>query len=195
MSSTPTPAPAPAASKPIRTWKRIALISVFGGAGFAVVISAIVGLAIWYMSRTKPPKPWNANAIKATFDYVDTTGDNNDIVFYYILENTTNQDYSVPSKDSMHLTGRLLREKELSEFDSYEKIHYPIFIPAKKRLRFAIEIPYPYPERISPSASTDEQREYRKGIGKYLKKEAGNLDGFELFDSGHRYEIDFPAGW
>jgi hypothetical protein len=32
-------------------------------------------------------------------------------------------------------------------------------------------------------------------VAAFLAKDATNLDGFVLFDTGNKYEIDFPSGW
>jgi len=36
-----------------------------------------------------PPKPWDKKAITAIYDFVDTEGEKNTIVFYYTLQNNT----------------------------------------------------------------------------------------------------------
>ena len=72
------------------TWKRIALISAAFGVGFAVAISIIGGLTIWYQDR---PRPWNDRAITGTFGglEVDTqpSGASYKVVFQFNLQNNT----------------------------------------------------------------------------------------------------------
>jgi hypothetical protein len=47
------------------SWKKLALITFFSGAGFALVLVLVIGTFIWYSSRPKPQKPWNTDAIVA----------------------------------------------------------------------------------------------------------------------------------
>lgn len=50
--------------KAFSTWKRIAIISFFGGLGVAVVAVALFVSVLWYSNR---PKQWNAQAIRAHY--------------------------------------------------------------------------------------------------------------------------------
>jgi hypothetical protein len=55
---------------------------------------------------------------------------------------------------------------------------------------------YPVTENFGPDPKTKE--EYRKKwklIADYMKKEFSNLDGFGVFDSTNRYQINLPNGW
>jgi len=56
----------------MKSWKKFLLIGAGFGAGFAVLAGILVGGVIWYDSRPQKPKPWNATAILATFEYPDT---------------------------------------------------------------------------------------------------------------------------
>jgi hypothetical protein len=47
----------------MENWKRILLRSAGCGGGFAVVLSAILGTALWWSGRPAKPKPWNTQAI------------------------------------------------------------------------------------------------------------------------------------
>jgi hypothetical protein len=77
------------------------------GAGFAVIMAAVLGAWIGYQRRLTKPKPWNAKVITSTFDYPNVEfgepeGQNGfqpeGIVLYYTLENTTDIDYLMPSQ-------------------------------------------------------------------------------------------------
>jgi hypothetical protein len=59
----------------------------------------------------------------------------------------------------------------------------------------SIIIPYPYPIKEKDKPTRDEQKQYTTNVAKYVTDEMGNLDGFVLFDTLNRYEIDFPNGW
>jgi len=121
--------------------------------------------------------------------------DNNDIVIYYTLENTTAFDYRVEDGHDVTMSATLQKEKSLSRFSQQEKIDYPIFVPAKKRVRFAVHLPYPYPVKEKNNDTLEERRKYTAAVEKYVVNEMGNLDGFDLLDETNRYEIIFPGGW
>lgn len=50
--------------KAFSSWKRVAIISFFGGLGVAVVACALFAFVLWYSNR---PKQWNAQAIRAHY--------------------------------------------------------------------------------------------------------------------------------
>jgi hypothetical protein len=179
-------------------WKLSLLTGVGWGLGTALGLAILVGGFLWYDSRPKPPIPpkaWNSSAIKAEYDYADTEGDSNEVAVYYTLENMTDFDYRVEDGQNMMMSAKLEREKELSPFNNVQKIDYPIFVPAKKRVRFAIHLNYPYTVKEKDNADVNERRAYRQGVEKYIADELGNLDGFDLLDETDRYEIIFPGGW
>ena len=164
----------------------------------AVGLVLLVGGFLWYQSRPKPrkpPKPWNTAAIKADFDRVDSEGKQNSLVFYYTLENTADFDYRVEDGHGILMSAKLLQQKNLSPFGEEEKVDYPIFVPAKKRVQFLVHIGYSCPDRAKENANLEERKRHRKAVENYVMDEMGNLDGFGLLDETNRYEIIFPAGW
>ena len=51
-------------------------------------------------------------------------------------------------------------------------------------------------ESFGPDPKTKEERRNQwKLIADYMKKEFANLDGFVVFDSTNRYQINLPNGW
>jgi hypothetical protein len=178
------------------TWKILLLRSAGFGAGFAIVLCAVAGTWFRYTSRPKPPKPWNKTAITAEYDYVRPGGEKDYLAFSYLLQNNTDFDYRVESDSGVEITGRLKKEKGFSTFaDHYVTADYPIFVPARTRVRVSLRVPYPYPimEKINPSE--DERKQYTTDVAQYVTDEMRNLGGFVLFDTANRYEIDFPGGW
>ena len=174
-------------------WKKILLRSMGFGAGFAIVLYAAVGVFVWCQGRPKPPKPWSKQAITAEYDYT-TTGDDNKIFFYYTLQNNTESDYRLDSDAQVELSARLKQEKALDSSGRIVTLDYPVFIPPKGRVRLKVKIPYTYPEH-DKEETTDERHEHNRKVAAFLAKDATNLDGFVLFDTGNKYEIDFPSGW
>ena len=179
-------------------WKKALLIGVGWGIGTVVGLAVVVGTYIWYDNRPKPPvppKPWNLSAIKADYDYAYTEGDNNNIIVYYTLENTTDFDYRVEDGQNVLMSAKLEKQNNLSPFGGRGRVDYPIFVPAKKRVRFAVHLSYPYSVKEKINADTEERKKYRQAVEKYITDELSNLDGFDLLDETDRYEIIFPAGW
>lgn len=98
------------------------------------------------------------------------------------------------NQSGLRLSAKLKEESSLSRFNEVEKIDYPIFVPAKKRVRFSIHLGYPYPLEANPKAYVDERKKYRQAVEKYISDDLSNLDGFDLLDETSRYEIIFPNG-
>jgi hypothetical protein len=51
------------------SWKRLAIISLFGGFGIATGLAALIGSVFWYNSR---PKQWNTQAVQAHYRQSDS---------------------------------------------------------------------------------------------------------------------------
>jgi hypothetical protein len=179
-------------------WKRTLLIGAGWGLGTAVGLAAVAGAFIWYESRPKPPtppKPWDTSAIVADYNYVDTEGDANTIVFYYTIENKTDFDYRIEDGRDILMSAKLIKHKDLSPFKDAQKVDYPIFVPAKKRVRFPIHIGYPCPFKETKEDEADNGKKHREAVQKYIVDTFQNLGGFDLLDEVNRYEIVFPDGW
>lgn len=182
----------------IKDWKNIALKSAFFGAGFSLILIITIGGYFWYQSKPKPPKPWDNNAIIAYYDYADTVGEQNTIVFYYTIENKTNYDYSINDIDKILLYANLNRQQTLSggDIDETLNMEYPIHVPSKHRVRFKINLNYSTDIKGLESSSTNEERKkFNKEMSAYISNKFKNLNGFSMFDLINRYKIEFPAGW
>jgi hypothetical protein len=55
--------------RPITKWKRIAIVSLFGGFGIALAVAALFASVLWYSNR---PKQWDAQAIRAHYNQSDS---------------------------------------------------------------------------------------------------------------------------
>lgn len=166
------------------------------GAGFALTLLGLVSLWGWYANRPKPPKPWDKHAITAEYDYVDAQGEKNNITFVYTLQNNTDFDYRVDGDSGIDITAKLKEGKKFSPFAGhYITTEYPIFVPARNRVRCTLSIPYHYPGRKRDASIAEERKQFRFEVAKYVSDTFTNLDGFVLFDTGNRYQIDFSDGW
>jgi hypothetical protein len=177
-------------------WKRILLKSIGFGAGFALTLCILFGVWLWYRERPRPPKPWNKQAITTEYEGVDTRGADNHIIFVYTLQNNTDEDFRLDSDLGVNLTAKLQEQKEFAQFSqTYFALDYPVFVPSRNRVRLVIESKYKYPIEENAGAAADARKEYRNALEKHVIDHWPNLDGFVLFETTHRYEIDFPTGW
>lgn len=178
-------------SKSLSTWKRLAIISLFGAAGFAITAGLILGGVVWYTSRPALPKPWNTTVIIAKDPPgFSVSNDGKTIEFTYVLENRASSDYRIDSLSEIQMFGRG-RDGTLSHPipDTDEHFQLPVFIPARQKavLSFSL-ITSEIPTRdVAESDATFHER-----IRKFLEQHLGNLSGFVIFDSTDRYEIDLP---
>jgi hypothetical protein len=180
-------------------WKRVAFFGVAFGSAFALVAAGLLAGYSWYHSRQKP---WNERAIQATFDYVGTEEipepdwkGTPGLVFYYVLENTQDSDYRLPTPPALLVHARLKEEKAFASGSIISLGDESVFVPAKQRVRFGVHVRYPVKEDLGPDPkSYDDFRARRKRLADYAKKEFGNFDGFTLFDTVNRYQINLPNG-
>jgi hypothetical protein len=178
------------------SWKRILLRSAGFGAGFALTLCIVVGVWVWYSGKPEPPKPWDRKAITAEYDHVRPEGDQNNLRFRYVLQNNTDFDYRIDSDSGIEITAKLQVEKGFGDFSSKSiTTQYPIFVPAKSRVRISLDIPHSYPIKERSDFTPEESRRYRAAVESYVTERLNNLDGFVLFDINRRYEIEFPSGW
>ena len=177
-------------------WKRFVLIGLGWGIGTGVALAASLAVFLWYQARPKPPKPWDASSIKASYDYMETEGDKDTVAILYTLENTTDFDYRIEDKNEVTMNAKLERQNSLSPFkDELSSIDLPVLVPAKKRISFRIHLTYPSGLKENANADKDERSKYREAVEKFVNDKLTNLNGFELLDSANRYDIVFDAGW
>ncbi len=177
------------------SWKQILLKALGVGVGIGIGIAISVGLYAWYASRPVPQKPWNANAITASFLIADTVGEDNHLRFVYILENHTEQDYRTPT-EILHLSVVVRTKDSLLGGKFVKFIDDEIFLPAKQHAEIKIELSdYHFTGDKPRSDNADDRKRYRDAIKKYLNDTIPQLNGFAAFDEVERYRINFPNGW
>jgi hypothetical protein len=93
------------------------------------------------------------------------------------------------------MSAKLGKQNSLSPFTTFERIDYPMYVPAKKRIRFAVHLDYPYPIKNIAKPNSEDGKKYRQNVEKYIAEELANLDGFDFLDEANRYEVVFPNGW
>jgi hypothetical protein len=101
----------------MKPWLRVFLRAAGFGAGAAATAAAIVGVLFYAASFPEKEKPWNSQAIKATFaDLFVNTGDRIVATFRYTVENKTKSDYYFP-KDKESAFVAMPEGKGLSQED------------------------------------------------------------------------------
>jgi hypothetical protein len=175
-------------------WKKILLRSAGFGAGFAIATALVIGGWHWYRARPKPPRPWNKQAITATYDGVHPEGENNDLAFDYILQNNTDWDLRIDSDLELQITAKLKKEQALSE-NGRISTTYSIFVPAKGRAWISLTTPYAYPFHEKEKATASERKQFRAAVPAFVADKLADLDGFVFFDADDRYETVLPDGW
>jgi len=172
--------------------KKTILIAFSAGAGIAVVIAALAGVAYWSWSRPKPQKPWDTTAIVAdgtpTFDVAE---DGKKVVLTYSLENNTAFDYRATSSDELHLLRRFARDNALSQPVKAEtaSIGFPIFIPARQKAEVSVTINFVETPKQKPS-ETPEQ--YHETLRAYVLDQMSGDAEVVLFDEMNRYQVNLP---
>jgi hypothetical protein len=171
--------------------KKTILIAFAAGAGVAVVIAALAVGGYWYLSRPKPPKPWDTRAIVA--DGVPgfrPSEDGKKIRFMYSLENATGSDYRIDSGSGIKSVARdddnTLSQPMPAEVVSVE---FPIFVPTKQKSTFVIAINFANVPQRKDSETDDE---YHEILRAYCLDQMGGDRDLVLFDEVNRYEISLP---
>jgi hypothetical protein len=178
-------------------WKQILLKSLGVGIGIGAGFAICVASYAWYSSRPKPPKPWDAGAITATFEHADTVGGNHHLRFLYSMESHTDFDYK---SDTANLRVAAIIGEGNNLFGGTEDVKFEdesVFLPAKQRVLVSLELPtYTYPgSDVLVHDTPEERKKYRDAVKKYLNDDLPRLNGFAAYDEINRYRIDFPSGW
>jgi hypothetical protein len=174
------------------TWKKLALISLSAGAGFAMVAAVILGIFIWYDSRPKPDKPWNTSAIVAeSAPSFDASTNSSRIRLEYYLVNKTDRDYQLSSAGSFKLLAKQKSGSLSTPIPSEEvSVTLPVFVPAHQKAVLDVifeKLPEPY----SVIGSNSEAQEHEH-LRAYIESNFGGIEGFVIFDDLDRYEIVLP---
>jgi hypothetical protein len=174
-------------------WKRIFLRAAGFGAGFALSLAIILGVALWYQSRPKPPKPWDTKTIQAEYDKT-TDQQTSDIGFRYFLKNNGLEDYRISDADLVQVSIKM-GKGELTPFNRVVSIETPIFIPAGQKTMVFIKMKTGtrFQHQLPEHPTDADEEQYRKAVLDYLN--GTQIAGFVLFDEVQRIEVDFPSGW
>lgn len=172
-------------------WKRFALKWLSVGLGIGLAGALAVGSLIWFNSRPKTPKPWNASALIAkTPPGFSAADDGKKVSFAYAVENTTERDYQTDSKYDVKVLFKA-GDGSLSQPLPDEAAHVglPIFIPAKQTGTIMLDLTV---SGIPTQMNNETDDEYHERVRAFCDKKLDVLKGFALFDEVNRYRVDFP---
>ncbi len=176
----------------MENWKKLAIRAAGFGAGFALLVSVVLGAVLWLSGRPAKPKPWNTKAIEATYARLILDNDSY-FVFRYVLKNTTDKDYSISADTPIHLEART-DEGALHGCTDCLELERPVFIPPGDSAEIGLTLKYKYP--LPTATDTREGREAaRVAESNYLKNEMPRLGGFVLCDDNARYEVRLSPDW
>ncbi|SRR5216684_8530503 len=203
-------------------WKRLFIKAAGFGAGLAVVVCLVVGSWKWYSSRPKSPKPWNQSAVVATFSDLTTDRDG-DLVFYYFVENRSKFDYQTSYettamfKESSGLrdgNGNIGLDHNIF-IPSGTRVRVAIRLPGKDSDKqvwinpdemkgwsvVSVEDIGPVKSQTQEEKAAERKRqsavdtEYLQHPEMYVRSHMNGFQGFVVFDTRYRYQIDFPKSW
>lgn len=119
------------------------------------------------------------------------------LILQYVLENTTNLDYTIDSKSNLKfmfrrsdgIVGADMFSGELAAREGNQNdIALPLFIPAKQKALFRCQ----FSDKDLPlKGATEPDADYHERLRAYLEKTYG-ISGMIVFDDVNHYEIDLP---
>jgi hypothetical protein len=164
-------------------------------ASCALGVGILFGLASTITARRGlPPKPensWKTDAITATYVGVQLKQMDNGhaaLVVSYDLQNSTNSDFRLADTPAMVIMTRLKSDGSLSQEESL-RLSYPVFLPARQRVRVAIEGSHPFEWPAQRDPKLEEK------LREFVTQRLRNIQDIVLFDQADRFQVELPAGW
>ena len=170
-------------------WKRIALISIFAGAGVVVALALITAAFIWYSSLPEPPKLWNAKALIVS-EPPSISSDGESVTFIYKIANATPSDYKIESAGEVRMMARLWDGRLTGPISERGlKLGVPVFIPVGQRSTLHFDIFF---GGIPTKGASESDKDYQGRLNNFLQEKYADIAGFSIFDERNRYQIDLP---
>ncbi len=169
--------------------KSLVLKIAYFGAGFAAMLVAMIAGWQVFQSMPETPKPWNDDAIKATFVELSvTTGERLVTTFKYSIQNTTPHDYYLPSDPNAAFV-ILPKEGGLSQ---HQELNWNkgAYIPAGQKMSVWFQLSYDYNDSFTKS-----DRDKLDKLSNFMDRRLKEVDGFVVLDRDNRYRVVFPKGW
>jgi hypothetical protein len=171
--------------------KKSLFICGAAGAGLLLVLALIPGGLAYDTPRPRISKSWKLNAIKAT--YVGSQLKEIDkahaaLFISYDLENNTDVDYRLADTAGVFIMSQLKSNGSLSQ-EEHLRLSYPVFLPARRRVRIAIEDLHLF----AWPAERDPKLEDK--LKDFVKQRLENMDKFVIFDESDRCQVELPRAW
>jgi hypothetical protein len=159
----------------------------------AAVCLLAAGAITWAYHRVQSagdaPNAWNSAAIHGTLSAIrvrELDPTHAAVIFFYDLENRTDNDYRLASGPNVVIMSRLQSSGILSS-DEQISLDASAFVPAKNRTRIALEITHAFQWPTQRDAAADRQ------LRQFVTDAVSGLEGFVLFDQSTRYQIELAT--
>jgi hypothetical protein len=162
------------------------------GVSAAVCVAAIVVIAMQYRRAATSGSStslWNESAIKGTLAAVrvrELDPTHAAVIFFYDLENRTDNDYRLASGPNVVIMSRLQSNGILSG-DQQINLDAAAFVPAKNRTRIALEITHAFDWPAQRDGAGERQ------LRQFVADEVSGLASFVLFDQSTHYQIELAT--
>jgi len=166
------------------------VIGSLAGAGLVLLAIFMTG-AIAFKGHSESSKPWNGEAIKATYvasQLKETDKAHSTLTLCYDLVNNTDSDYRLDSGSDILILSKLKTDGSLSQQVPL-RLSYPVFLPSKQQARLSIEMTQPFAWPV------EEDPGYVEKLREFVKQRLANVGEFVLFDKASRTEIKLPGAW
>lgn len=171
-------------------WKKLVWI------GVATSLATLALLVLVSSLHSNVPgesglRSWDANSVHASFAGVKVKEiDTADAVvtFYYDLENRSDHDYQLESGPAVRLMTRVAADGSL-QAENRAHLAETAFVPVGNRTRIGIQVTRPFAWTAQGEGSQDNR------VRDLVAQETIGIQGFVLFDSVSRYQIELTGGW
>jgi hypothetical protein len=145
-----------------------------------------------------PPGDWDTTSITATFDGAMLGNVTQHMVFFYILRNNTDKEYTLADQNSAQLFAvgppggaQLLRQKQMY-------IRYPIVVHAHQVqiIELSDQVhSYVVSDRLRENPKDADLRHYEIFAYAAIRKSWPDLKSFRLYDTANKRLMNLPRGW
>jgi hypothetical protein len=168
--------------------------------GFQIALcwAALASLQAAPVPDKFPAGAWDSTSVTARFDDVMLGTVTQHMVFFYILKNNTDADYTIADQNSAQLFavgpsggGQLLPQEQMH-------IRYPIVVHAHQVqiIELSDQVhDYVVNDRLRENPKEPELRRYETFAYAAIRKSWPELRGFRLYDSSGKRLINLPRGW
>jgi hypothetical protein len=145
-----------------------------------------------------PSGIWDATSTTATFDGVMLGAVTHHMVFFYVLRNNTNNEYTLSDQNSAQLFalgpsggGQLLKQEQMY-------LRYPIVVHAHQVqiIELSDQVhSYVVKDQLKENPKDPELHRYETFAYAAIRKSWPELKGFRLYDTANKRLINLPRGW